>query len=157
MKINFIACFIAALIVCPASETIAQKRASVSGKEVTGTFRSYFSGKFKGSYDEIKIEALGKGKLKVAFNLTYPYVVNGEMSANLGTNEGVATIEGDTAIFKDKEYEQCTITLKFTQPGTLVVTQSGSDFECGFGHNVSASGTYKKTSSAKPKFEAPEN
>jgi hypothetical protein len=158
MKRNIFACFIAALIIwTAASETSAQSRASVSGKEVTGTFRSYFSGKFKGSFNEIRIEALGKGKLKVAFDLTYPYVVNGELSANLGTNEGNATIEGDTAVFKDEELGNCTITLKFTKPGTLVVTQNGSDAQCGFGHNVTADGTYRKASNAKPKFESPAN
>ena len=45
-----------------AGETYAQKnRKSVSGAEVTGTFRMNFSGKFKGSYNEIKIQALGRG------------------------------------------------------------------------------------------------
>ena len=44
--------------------------------------------------------------------------------------------------------EECQITLKFTG-GKLVVTQTGI---CGFGHNVSAEGTYQKVSSKKPKF-----
>ena len=79
------------------------------------------------------------------------------MSANTGTQSGPATIEADTAVFKDPEYDQCTITLKFTKPGTLVVTQKGNDFECGFGRNVNAGGTYKKTGSVKPKFDSSEN
>ncbi len=37
-------------------------------------FRSYFSSKFNGSYNEIKILPPGKGKLRVAFELTYPYI-----------------------------------------------------------------------------------
>lgn len=155
MNRNLFAFFIAALTIWSGtSETIAQNRKSVSGKEVTGTFRSYFSGKFKGSFNEIKIEALGNNKLKVSFDLAYPYEVNGELSANTGTNSGTATIEGDIAVFKDDEFGQCTIMLKFTKPGTLVVTQSGGA-ACGFGHNVIADGTYKKSSSAKPKFESP--
>ena len=61
--------------------------------------------------------------------------------ANEGEGSGVATIEGDTAIFKPEgAEEECQITLKFTG-GKLVVTQTGI---CGFGHNVSAEGTYKK-------------
>lgn len=158
MKSNLFAWLITALIIFSvASAANAQNRKSVSGREVTGTFRSYFTGKFKGSYNEIKIQALGKGNLKVSFELTYPYVVNGEPSANLGSNTGTAIIEGDTAVFKDDEFGQCTIRLRFTKPGTLVVTQNGNDVECGFGRNVTADGTYKKTSSAKPKFESPEN
>ena len=69
--------------------------------------------------------------------------------ANTGEGNGTAKIEGDTAIFKpDGAEEECQITLKFTG-SKLVVTQTGI---CGFGHNVSAEGTYKKSSSKKPKF-----
>jgi hypothetical protein len=72
-------------------------------------------------------------------------------TANEGVGNGVATIKGDTAIFKPEgAEEECQITLKFTG-GKLVVTQTGI---CGFGHNVSAEGTYKKVSSKKPKFES---
>jgi len=132
----------------------AQSRKSVSAAEVNGTFRSYFSGKFKGSYNEIKILALGKGKLRVSFELVYPFIDGtGEESANLGTADGTATIEGDTAIYSSDEYGQCRITIKFTKPGRIEITQSSVDSECGFGHNVTANGTYKKTSSAKPEFE----
>ena len=46
--------------------------------------------------------------------------------------------------------DECRITLKFTG-GKLVVTQTGI---CGFGHNVTAEGTYKKVSAKKPKFES---
>ena len=150
----FFAVLFAIIFVC-SNGVQAQNRAAVSGKEATGTYRSYLGGKSKGSYNEIKVHALGKGKLKVSFDLTYPYkTASGEMTANVGTNSGTATIEGDTAVFKDAEFGQCTITLKFTKPGTLVVTQQGTDGECGFGHNVSADGTYKKVSGAKPKFES---
>ena len=71
--------------------------------------------------------------------------------ANEGERSGIATIEGDTAIFKPEgAEEECQITLKFTG-SKLVVTQTGI---CGFGHNVSAEGIYKKVSSKKPKFES---
>lgn len=134
------------------SEASAQRK-SVSGAEVTGTFRSQFTGKFKGNYNEIKIQSLGKGKLKVAFMLTYPYMVNGGMSANTGTGGGEATIEGDTAVFTSEEYGQCKITLHFVKAGKLVVTQEGADGNCGFGHNVTADGTFTKFSAKKPKFD----
>ncbi|MDQ2746957.1 MAG: hypothetical protein M3T96_06835 [Acidobacteriota bacterium] len=35
----------------------------------------------------------------------------------------------------------------------ILLLSFGADTECGFGHNVSANGTYKKTGGAKPKFE----
>ena len=86
-------------------------------------------------------------------DLLYPYVVDRELSANIGELDGEATIEGDTAVYSSTEFGDCTITIKFVRPGTIKVTQSGADFDCGFGHNVTADGTYKKMSSKKPKFE----
>jgi hypothetical protein len=101
----------------------------------------------------VKILALGKGKLRVAFELVYPYMTGaGEISANVGTADGTATIEGDTAVYSSDEFGQCRITIKFVKPGTIEITQYTTDGECGFGHNVNASGTYKKASGAKPKF-----
>jgi hypothetical protein len=131
----------------------AQTRQSVSAAEVNGTFRMPFKGKFKGSYNEIKILALGKGKLRVAFDLTYPYIDGaGALSANVGQAEGEAEIEGDTAVFTSEEFGACKITIKFVRPGEIRVAQEQEDAGCGFGHNVSAEGTYKKFSAAKPKF-----
>ena len=136
-----------------ATQTNAQTRRTVSASEVNGTFRDYFEGKYKGNFNEIKIRALGKGKLRVAFQLIYPHTdSNGELTANTGEASGTATIEGDTAVFSPDENGQCKITIKFVKRGVIKVEQSGVDSECGFGFNVSADGTYKKSSSAKPKF-----
>ena len=150
------------LVVCigVSSQIFAQRKA-VSGTEVTGTFRYQFKGKAAGNYKEILIQALGNNKLKVEMGLTYPYrTPDGEWSANTGEAGGEAVIEGDTAIFvpdnldnPTDENEKCKITLKFTKPGTLLVTTE-NNIHCGFGHNVSADGTYQKVSGAKPKFGA---
>lgn len=137
-----------------ASEIFAQRKA-ISGAEVTGTFRSYFKGKYRGSYNEILIQALGRNKLRIEMELVYPYEVNGELTAHLGAASGEAIVTGDTAVFMPatgvEADEPCRITLKFTTPGTLIVTTE-HNLNCGFGFNVTADGTYRKTSSAKPKF-----
>jgi hypothetical protein len=128
-------------------------RKSVLGTEVTGTFRHNFTGKFKGSSSEIRILALGKGKLRIAFDLIYPHVDGtGELSANVGQTDGEAAISGDTAVYSSKEFGECRITIKFVRPGLIRVTQDGTDTDCGFGNNVTADGTYRKVSSKKPKF-----
>ena len=143
------------LLFVSTTDTNAQNRKSVSAAEVNGTFRDYFGGKFKGSYNEIKILALGKGKLKVSFGLTYPYVDGtGGLMANVGEAEGEATIEGDTAIYTSDESGECRITIKFVRAGLIRVGQEGTDSNCGFGLNVSAGGVYKKVSGARPKFDA---
>jgi hypothetical protein len=155
LRRHFLLIFILILPGILAEKSSAQTaRKAVGAAEVNGTFRSYSTGKFKDSFDEIKIFARGGGKLKVQFDLVYPYITGtGEMSANMGEAEGVAEIVGDTAIFMNEEFGQCVITIKFVKPGTIRVTQRGSDAECGFGRNVSADGTYKKISSGKPKFD----
>ena len=136
-------------------ELVAQRKA-VTAAEVTGTFRSYFKGKYRGSYNEILIQALGRKKLKIQMDLIYPYKVNREALANFGSATGEAVLTGDTAIFKPdysiEAKQECTITLRFTKPGTLIVSTE-NNLGCGFGFNVEADGTYRKTSSAKPKFE----
>ncbi len=130
-------------------------RKSVPAAEVNGTFRHSFTGKkFKGSSSDIKIWAVGGGKLKVGFDLIYPHLDGqGNLTANTGTGVGEATITGDTAVYESNEYGPCKITIKFVTPGTIKVSQDGTDANCGFGFNVTADGTYKKVGSKKPKFD----
>jgi hypothetical protein len=129
-----------------ATEIKSQNRKSVSGTEVTGTFRDV-------SGSEFSILALGKGKLRVSFSGVYTYkMANGEPMANVGEARGEAGIVGDTATFKPEETENCTIIIKFLPARRIKVTQKETGTDCGFGFNVSADGNYKKVSSAKPKF-----
>ena len=129
-------------------------RKSVSATEVNGTFRMNFTGKYREFWNDIKILALGGGKIRVAMDLVYPYTVRkGEKSANMGQLDGQATISGDTAIYESNEFGLCKITIKFVRAGTIKVTQDGSDADCGFGHNVMSGGTYRKVSSRKPRFD----
>lgn len=119
----------------------ADSEKSVTAGQVNGTWKTKSC--------EFKIWALGQQRLQVEFSGVYEYKTPQGPMANLGEGSGTAKIEGDTAIFKpDGGEEECQITLKFTG-SKLVVTQTGI---CGFGHNVSAEGTYKKSSSKKPKF-----
>jgi hypothetical protein len=125
--------------------SIATSRAD-SDKSVTA---AQVNGTWKTKDGEFKIWALGKQRLQVEFSGVYEYKTPQGPMANEGEGSGVATIEGKTAIFKPEgAEEECQITLKFTG-SKLVVTQTGI---CGFGHNVSAEGAYKKVSSKKPKF-----
>jgi hypothetical protein len=127
-------------------------RKSVPAAEVNGTFRMNFSGRFKGSSNDIKVWALGGGKLHIAMELMYPMMVRGELSANTGELDGTATIKGNTAVYESSEFGPCKITINFVRPGLIKVFQDGTDSDCGFGHNVMSTGTYHKISSRKPKF-----
>ncbi|HEX6731526.1 MAG TPA: hypothetical protein VF074_15985 [Pyrinomonadaceae bacterium] len=156
MKMFIVILFLLLVFSETSRETFAQRKA-VSAAEVTGTFRSYFKGKARRSYNEILIQAIGGNKLKVEMELIYPFEVNGEMSAHVGTASGNAVITGDTAVLMPDDSgvgsESCKITLKFTRPGTLIVTTE-NNLNCGFGFNVSADGTYKKSSRGKPRFRS---
>jgi hypothetical protein len=120
------------------------KHQIVTAAQANGVYRYYRS--------EFRILALGHNKLKVQFDGIYMTVMK---MPNMGYAMGEATIEGNVATFKPPDFEQCKITLVFL-PGKLKVTQDGSDADCGFGHNVNATGTYRKIRSGKPKFESPE-
>jgi hypothetical protein len=127
--------------------SIVTMRAAID-KSVTA---ARVNGTWKAKYGEFKIWALGQQRLQIEFSGVYEYKTPQGPSANEGEGNGVATIEGDTAIFEPEgAEEECRITLKFTG-NNLVVTQVGI---CGFGHNVTAAGTYKKVSAKKPKFDA---
>jgi hypothetical protein len=128
-----------------------RSRSEVSTAEVTGSFRMNFSGKFRGSYDEIKIASIGRGKLRVSMELMFPHIVNGEMTPNMGSLDDTFAIQGDTASHTSG---QCTLTIRFVRSGMINVTQQGMDSDRGFGHNVMANGTFRKVSSRKPRFDS---
>jgi len=126
----------------------AGQRKSVSGSEVTGTFKTRAEGTYQ---NELKISALGSGKIRFGIHAYYPYKVGREWSANSGEITDEASIAADTAVYKNDD--GCELKFKFTSPGVVKVTQKGTDGNCGFGVNVYADGTYRKVSSKKPKFD----
>jgi hypothetical protein len=124
------------------SATSAQQKI-VTAAQVNGTWESKFG--------TFKILALGKQKLKVEFSGIYPYkLADGSPTANTGEGRGSAIIEGDRASFKPEGAEdECLISMRFAG-GRLEVKQNGT---CGFGHNVTAAGKYRRVSARRPKFE----
>src|SRR5437870_6157226 len=127
----------------PTPPTPAQKYQVVTAAQANGVYRYYKS--------EFRVLALGHNKLKVEFDGIYMTLAK---SPNMGYAVGEATIEGNVATFIPPDTQGCKITMTFL-PGKLVVKQDGSDADCGFGHNVYTTGTYRKIRSGKPKFEPP--
>lgn len=149
MKNIFCAVLIAGLFLIVAGEAKAQ-RASVSGSEVTGTFST--GGE---NANTLKIAALGGGKLRVAFSLTYMWKNSaGEWMANTGEPSGIALIKADEAVLDLSENDrQCRITIKFVKPGKVEVSEGDDCAGIVGGMNVTSMGTYRKIRSGKPKFE----
>jgi len=115
----------------------------VTAAQVNGVYRFYKS--------TFRVLALGNNKLKVQFEGVYENIIK---SVFVGYTEGTATIEGNVATLVPEGTTGCKFIMTFL-PGKLVVKQEGADYECGFGHNVYATGTYKKIRSGKPKFLPP--
>ena len=122
----------------------AQNSKVVTAAQANGVYRYYQS--------EFRILALGHNKLKVQFDGIYMTV---SRSPNMGYASGEADIAGNVATFVPADTQGCKITMTFLR-GKLKVTQDGSDAVCGFGHNVYATGTYRKIRSGKPRFESPQ-
>lgn len=123
---------------------LAQRPKVVTAAQANGVYRSYDN--------EIRILALGHNKLKVQFDGVYHTI---SKSVNTGYASGEATIDGKVALLELREWGPCKITMVFLGGNRLKVTQEGDSPDCGFGHNVNATGTYRKIRGGKPKFEPP--
>jgi hypothetical protein len=126
----------------PGRRAFAQARINV--RRLTGTYRNRTG--------EFKVQGLGVNRLRVQFNGTYAYKLGRELMANTGTADGMARLKGNVANFVPPDTQGCSISLSFVG-NKLVVGQTGSDSNCGFGHNVTTDGTYIKRSSRPPKFD----
>ena len=113
---------------------------AVTADQVNGLYR-YGSSEFR-------ILALGHHKLKVQFN--GEWMTRGGYP-NIGEAMGEATIEGNVASFIPGDTTNCKITMTFLT-NRMEVTQEGSDADCGFGHNVMATGTYRRIKGGRPRF-----
>lgn len=113
---------------------------TVTAAEANGTYRYRQS--------EFRLLALGDNKLKVQFN--GEWMTRGGYP-NIGEAMGEAMIEGNVATFIPGDTTKCKITLTFLT-NRMEVTQEGTDAECGFGHNVMATGTYLRIKGGKPRF-----
>ena len=146
MKKTFI---LLSLVILVFSATAFAQRKAVSAAEVTGTFKLTSD---VNRSSEFKISALGKGNLKVEFFTALKLGPDGDARGNTANGIGTAVINGDTATFTpdEQEADNCSITIKFVKLGVLKITQKG---DCGFiNEMISTEGSYKRTSSAKPKF-----
>jgi hypothetical protein len=137
-KLLALALFALCALACFAKPLGAQSSQTVLHyKDVVGTYEEKITG------SGITINRAPRGLLRISIGAVYPHqTANGEMTANTGEAEGTAKLVGNTAFFKPEGTEQCTLTLVF-KPSRLIVTQKGTDSECGFGQNVNAGGTYK--------------
>ena len=111
---------------------------SMTAPAKAGDFTGTYKMKDDGAAGEALIQQMGNDRIKFYINATY--------RMNTGELSGEIPLSGNAATYVDKD---CTISFNFAS-GSLVLNQDGS---CGMGLNVSAGGTYKRVSSAPPKFD----
>ena len=115
---------------------------------LTGTYRyrKALSSNIRVINNAIGVEDLGGNRLRVSISANYEYKErSGSWMVNSGDAGGDVTLKNGTAILVPEGYPDCPITMKFSG-NKIVVSHEGVGGDCGFGGNVTASGTYTKTS-----------
>lgn len=137
-------------IILMAAGTFAVAQEPTPGPKPTvrAVTAAQINGLYKYDRNDFRILALGHNKLKVQFN--GEWMTRGGYP-NIGEAIGEATIEGNVATFIPGDTTQCKITMTFLK-NKMKVEQEGLDSDCGFGHNVVATGTYRRVKAGKPKF-----
>lgn len=112
--------------------SVTGKPGTPPAKGVTGTYVRE---------DDSFLEAVEMPGRKVSFYLQALWKAANwqEYGPNLGESQGTVPLKGGKAVFKE---EGCTLTMTFST-ASVQIEQKG---DCGYGHNVVAAGTYKKTS-----------
>ena len=138
------------ILILPAVATFVAAQEPGSGPRPTlrAVTPAQINGLYKYYRNDFRVLALGHNKLKVQFN--GEWMTRGGYP-NIGEAIGEATIEGNVATFIPGDTTQCKITMIFLK-NKMKVEQEGLDADCGFGHNVMATGTYRRVRAGKPKF-----
>lgn len=115
---------------------------TAQAKSFTGTY-VLGRGQFQ---NRLRVSQLSNKRIWFFLNAYKEYrSEDGEIGANMGDTGGTIPFTGNKAEWKASDGPG---KLQFTfTDTTCTIKQIGSDFECGFGHGVDASGVYQKISS----------
>jgi hypothetical protein len=97
--------------------------------------------------NSLEVLQLPGGKIKFHILALWVSAHNRDNVHN-GELQGIVALRGDTAVYQG---ESCKVTIKFVA-GKAIVTQADDVGDCYFGANVSATGTYRKLNSRRPRF-----
>jgi hypothetical protein len=128
--------YLAPCFVCLLTGTAS---ASVTPEQMEGVYVF----KDAANQKELHLAYVGKGKLKVSFNLK-----SSAKPPAIGVGGGDATVSGDVATYAKSG--ACSIAMRFEPGNRLGVTQTGSDADCGFGSHLTADGEYTKSRGGNP-------
>jgi hypothetical protein len=108
---------------------------------VTGTYATQ-------TYDNGAVCVLQiKGEPELTFHVNCN---RGAPSYNMGILSGMfEVLEPNVGLFQTDQFGNCELRFEFGET-SVNVTQTGTDFECGFGNGVTANGTYTFQTSETP-------
>ena len=104
------------------------------------------SGVYRDGTSELRLLALDPNRIKIEFKNDWTiegYYSNDGYHPNTGDAVGEANIKGNVARFITGDTKKCTITLTFLT-NRVEVTHEGLAADCGYRHNVVATGTYRR-------------
>lgn len=139
--LSFLAC---AIFLFAAVSVQAQPGRARSGNAVTGTYTI----KNPSTENTLEAQTLPGGRVKIHLYASWiGSVAAGQV--NTGELKEILILKNRTAVY---ESGGCRITIRFSG-NRAKVKQTERQEGCGFGLNVSASGTYRKRNSRRPKFD----
>jgi hypothetical protein len=114
--------------------------------DLTGTY--YYSfGEDEGS-GEVRVVQTSPTKITIAVE-----AITGAPGYNMASVEKtVLRLKGNKAVYANDDFGKCRLLFTFGE-NTVRVDYLDGAYECGFGHNASASGSYVRTNASKPTFE----
>ena len=116
--------------------------------DLTGTYY-YAFGKEEGS-GELKLVQASSTKITIAVS-----AVTGAPAHNMATIEKTTlSLKGNKAVYENDDFGKCKLLLTFGEKSVRVDYLDGA-YECGFGHNASAVGSYVRINASKPAFDEP--
>lgn len=111
---------------------VTGKPKAVEVRGVTGTY-------LREDDSSLEVVELPGGKVKLALHALWKGARWEEFGPNVGNAYGEVPLVKGVAVYKEDE---CRLTMRFSS-GKVEIEQAGS---CGFGHNVTADGSYRRTS-----------
>lgn len=111
---------------------VTGKPKAVEVRGVTGTYR-------REDDSSLEVVELHGGKVKFALLALWKGARWEEYGPNLGEAYGTVPLAKSVAVYKE---DGCRLTMRFSS-GKVDIEQAG---DCDFGHNVTANGTYRRTS-----------
>ena len=114
--------------------------------DLTGTY--YYAFGKEGGSGELKVVQVNPTKITIAVS-----AVTGGPSYNMATIEKTTlSLKGNKAVYQNEDFGKCKLLLTFGE-NTVQVDYLDGAYECGFGHNASAAGSYIRINASKPTFE----